>query len=246
MSAADFIPRGNPLFNPWQLNLVERVNAFKASWAWDLATTNEWKLLTDTVDKKKLVYDEIWAIVSTKKFTHADEQKLKTARKDYESGDRKNPLDTSIRLFINRHIRFNPLVTDDQKRDMQLTVPDTIKTPTPPAGERSPEPELAGSVKRSSHLQQQSAVAVPGQKSKAKGKGVDAIEVFLVITGSDVKETPELKLFQLVGEVQRGYYTHTFDIGDEGKRAWYYARRRYKGKTKTYGSPTAVWSGIIF
>jgi len=74
--------------------------------------------MTTGPTSKKVVFDTIWAIVSTKQFTHAQEQKLKDARFDLVSGDKNNPADISIRMFVNRYLRFNPLVTNDQREDL--------------------------------------------------------------------------------------------------------------------------------
>jgi hypothetical protein len=243
--AINFIPGSNKNFNPWQLNFVEQVNANKASWNWTTEIDDEWKLLTITVGKKKLRYDKAWLIVSSKKFDHGDEAELIESRKDYESGDKKNTADTSIRIFVNRYIRYNPLVTTKQKIDMGLIVADEVKTPTQEAEERKGSSETVGSIKGIKHLMHLNEVLTIGVKSRAKGKGVDAIEVHMVLKPATQKDAPPTNEFVLDGEVARGLYPRYFDPTEEGLRAWYISRKRFKGKKKTYGPFSKPWSGLI-
>jgi hypothetical protein len=170
---------------------------------------------------------------------------MKAARKDYEFGKKTDPTDTSLRLFISRYIRNNPMVTVDQKRDIGITVPDDIKTPTSNINSKISENELSSKVKTMAHLIHYNTVTYAGQNSKAKGEGVDEIEIFIAFTTADVKVPPPLSEFKYDGEVKRGLYTREFAPEQEGMRAWYYARLRIKGKKITFGPPSEPWSAII-
>jgi hypothetical protein len=244
-SGEDFIPSGNSKFNSWQINFVAKVELFKSGWDWAPSTVTEWKALTDVADSKKFYFDKAWAKVSTGVFDSADSQRLKDARKTYESGDKLNPEDTSIRMFVNRYIRFNPLVTNDQKVDMKLVVPDEINTPVSDSNAKISGNLLIGTVKSMSKLIHKNVVTHVGSKSMAKGEGVDEIEVYLAITDADVTVAPPMKDFSYDGEVKRGHYTRVFDLSLENKRAWYYARVRIKGKKITFGPPSDFWEAII-
>jgi hypothetical protein len=241
----DYIPKSNLTFDPWQINLVAKVNLFKASWSWPPEVETEWTLLSATVGKKKLKYDSAWTKVKSKIFDAADTQLLKDSRKDYESGDKLNPADTSIRMFVNRHLRYDPLVTNDQKIAMGLIVPDDIPTPVSDSNSQISGNELVGKVRTMKHLIHFSTVTYAGQLSKAKGEGVDEIEVFIAFTDADVKTAPALSEFKYDGVVKRGLYTRNFDASQEGLHAWYYARLRIKGKNITFGPPSDVWGAII-
>jgi hypothetical protein len=241
----DFIPKTNLKFDPWQQTFFDQAEIFKGGWPWTPETKAEWLLLMTTSGKKKMRFDAVWAKVKSKLFDHSDEQELKDARKDYESGDKLNPADTSIRMFINRHMRYEPLVTNQQKIAMGLIVPDEIKTPTYDSNADISGNELASKVVRMKHLIHTSSVVYAISGSKAKGPGVDEIEVFLAITAADVLTPPALSEFKYDGVVKRGLYTRTFDASLEGKRAWYYARLRIKGKTITFGPPSDFWHAVI-
>jgi hypothetical protein len=240
-----FIPAAVAMFHQWQETFVKTVTLYKSGWGWTPAIDAEWLLLTDTAGKKKKKWDAIYDIIATTDFKPSDEVAMMAARKDYEFGKKTDPADTSLRIFITRYIRNSPLVTVEQKRQMGLTVPDDTLTATSDFNAKISGVDLEGSAKSKSHLVQKSLVIVPGQKSKAKGEGVDAIEVFMAIAEASVKTAPAIKDFQLVGEVKRGVFTHTFLSEQEGMRAWYFVRRRIKGKVKTYGPPSVTWSKLI-
>jgi len=242
MNGMDYIPAADNLFDAWQLNFVEKVNLYKSTWNWPADVNTEWLLLTTTVDVKKIAWDKSWLKVASKEFEHKDVVKKNAARKSYESGDVNNPEDTSVRLFIARHIRNNPKVTADQKADMGLTVPDHTKTPSPGPGANS---VCTGCIKTMGHLVHRSSVTTPGVESKGKEPEVDAIEVHMAFTAGDVKETPDPKEFTPDGEAKRAVYVKQFDESMEGKRAHYKARKRYKGRVKTYGPFSNPWSALI-
>lgn len=242
----DYIPKSNAAFNSWQLNFVQKVNLYISGWNLSPDATMLWTTLTTGPTSKKVVFDQIWAIVSTKQFTHAQEQKLKNARFDYVSGDKNNPSDISIRSFVNRFLRYNPLVTSDQKNDLGLTVPDQVKTPTSDINARLSGIELAGAVKATKHLIITSEIKTPGKKSKELEDGVLEIEVYMSIVdnGKDLNP-PADDTYVYAGQAKRGLYTEEFTEAQMGSRAWFKARKIIKGKQKTFGHFCAPWSGVI-
>jgi hypothetical protein len=240
-----FIPKGFAAFNEWQGNFVTSVNLFRPGWNWPPTVEDEWKLLTDTSGKKKLRWDIIAAIIVTNNFKPSDEVEMQKSRKDYEFGNRADNADTSLRIFTTRYIRNSPFVTEEQKRIIGILVPDLIKTPTTDTNVKITGIELVGAMKKTQHLIHTILVTTPGSESRALGDGVDGIEVFMAITESSQTTAPPLTQFQLVGEIKRGLYTHTFDVDKVGKLAWYYVRKRLKGKTTTYGPPSLIWSWPI-
>ena len=241
----DAIPRSDLLFDPWQDNFVTKVNLYKSGWAWPAEADTEWTLLTNTPGVKKKDWDLRWGKVKTKEFEHKDVVFKDSARQSYESGDVNNPADTSLRLFINRYIRHNPKVSDGQKSDIGITIADETKTPAPGVDVINALREVTGQIMKNEHLYQLSLVTTPGVTSRAKGAGVDAIEVFMAFTEIAVKEAPAAKEFAPVGEASGGYYSHQFEETQEGMKAWYKARKRFKGRPKTWGPFSKPWSGVI-
>ncbi len=246
MSNLDFIPRSDYSFDSWQINFVKKVNELKSSWNLSAAALTEWTLLTETPGTKKKEWDSVWAIVSSRLFDKADTQRKKDACRSYESGNKNNPQDTSLRFYINRYIRYNPLVTNDQKVEMGLRVPDTIKTPSPGFTASGLDPSVLGAVKAMHHLIQTSQVITPGANHRGLDKGVEAIEIYLYVAETTAKVAPPIRDFDLVGEVKNGWYTHRFDPEQEGMRAWYIARKRFKGRKRTFGPFSEPWSGLIW
>ena len=243
--AFKIIPRSNSGFNDFQDTFVNVVNDNIATFDFSAAATLEWKLLTNTVGKKKKNWDAIWPIIKTKVFTHADEVRMVETRKDYESGTRKDATDTSLRLFIKRYIINNPLVTSEMKVLLGLTVPDDIKTERTGVHGFHPGNDLSGKVRSADHLVHWLKITIPSQKSKAKPPSVKDIQIFMALTELSVTVAPALSAFGYIGVVQGGLFTQIFDITQEGKRAWYYARFMYKGKMVTYGPPCTIWNAIV-
>jgi hypothetical protein len=245
MKSKDFIPGSNVEFNDFQENLVKKINEYLAGWGLSTDAITELATLTSGPNNKKKRWEDAWSIVKTKNFTKAEEAEMLKARKEYESGHKEIPTDTSLRLFITRYIRNNPKVTIQQKVEMGITQPDEEITPTSPGLAKSAGAGLFGKVMNAQHLLQNSEVTVPGQKSKAKGEGVEEIQVFIAFTDATVTAHPDLKEFAYDGTVTRGKYKRNFDPSQVGKKAWYYARVMIKGKTKTYGPPSEYWNAVV-
>ena len=245
MPTKSFIPAKDVDFHGWQGNFVIKVDLFKVNWDWSDTVIAEWTLLTNTPGKKKKYWDVVWPVIFAGNFKPSQDHDKTRARKDYEFGDRKNKEETSLRLFITRNIRNNVLVTDLEKEEMGLLVPDDILTaPTGVDGLKIAN-ILSGKVRDAAKTVQLSEIQINGQKSRAKPEDVKDIQIFIAITESSVKTAPDVEAFAYDGVTKGGLYKRTFLLAQEGKRAWYYARFMYKGKLAKYGQPSGIWSEII-
>ena len=240
MATNDFIPSGNAEFDAWQINFVIKVNSFKSLWNFNSDATNEWTLLTGANNVKQARWAAIWAKISSKEFLHSDETEMKAARKSYESGDKNNLADTSLRLFIRRYIANNKNVTAQQKKACRLTVPDTIITQSSNIAARTTEPQLT--LKKQAHLIHQLEVKYPGTKSKAKADGVKDIFIYMIVQAANLA-IPSLDEFKYVGDVKRGNYTSHFTDTQEGLKAYYYIRE--KSTKGVLGNPSMVIGVIV-
>ena len=245
MAYKNYIPRPDSAFNLWQNNFVTKANVYIVGWALSATALTEWQLLTNTPGKKKLEWDEAWRKVATGQFESHHTVRKTYARKSYESGRRTQAHDTSLRLFIARYVRNNPQVTTEQKANLGLTIPDMIKTPHPGVDAASKSIGLLGAVKDIKHLMHRSSVTTPGAESRGLAYGVDGIEVHMAFTEATCKQSPPVSEFKFDGEVKYGLYARQFDVEQECLRAWYVARKRFKGKKKTYGPFSTPWSALI-
>ena len=241
MPETDFIPGGNAEFDAWQANLVVKVNSFKSTWNWNSDATSEWTLLSGANNLKQARWAAIWAKISSKEFLHCDEVELKAARKSYESGDKNNIADTSLRLFIKRYIANNKNVTALQKKACRITVPDTTISSGGDVLSRISEPQLT--LKKQTHLVQQIEVKYPGSKSKAKAKGVKEIMMYMIVQAANITIKPALNTFQYVGDVKRALFTAHFDDTQEGMKAFFYIRE--KSTKGILGNPSMVIGIVI-
>jgi hypothetical protein len=246
MVRKDFIPHADSPFNDWQNNFVTRANVYMPSWGLTTAALTEWTLLTNTPGKKKRLWDQAWPTIASRLFDRGDTALKKRARKEYEFGFKDEANDTSLRMYISRYLRNNPLVTTEQRVDLGLRIPDLIRTPSPGADGAGQNMNVEGAIAGMKHFMHRSCVMIPGALHKGLDVGVDAIEVYLVIKEASVKEPPDVKEYTMDGEVKRGYYIREFDFEHEGMRAWYLARIRFKGRKKTFGPYSYPWSGLIW
>ena len=245
MSGKDFIPGANGKFNDWQKTFTTVAPGYFAGWDLPTAANTEWDALVTDPGNKQERWKKAWDIVSSGEFTHSQEVEMLEARDSYESGRPDDPNDTSLRLFIKRYVRYNPRVTNAQKQEMGLIVPDEVITQTSSEIATSEEAVLTGKVVSAQHLLHYNEVMVAGQQSRAKGEGVEEIQVFIAFTDADILIAPDLKEFAYDGTVSRGKYKRSFEPSQVGKKAWYYARLMIKGKTKTYGPPSEFWNGMV-
>ena len=170
---------------------------------------------------------------------------MKAARKSYESGDKENLDDTSIRIWITRYVRNNKHVTDEQKSQCRLTVPKTTVTQTNPDTVQAAETaEMVVSIKDNKHLLHVLKVT-QDKKSVAKGKDLLEISVYIAFTESAKLTAPDTSAFAYDGAVSRGLYKREFDSTQEGLRAWYIVRKKYKGKAKKLGTPSKAANAIV-
>jgi hypothetical protein len=128
---------------------------------------------------------------------------------------------------------------------MGLTITNDFKLPSAEATAGSREMDVAGSVISIGHLYHKSSVRNPGSKSRAKGKGISEIEVFIAYTDAKVLTPPPVSEFVSDGYVYRGVYVRIFNEEQVGLCAWYYARKVIRRKKIIYGPPSEAWSGVI-
>jgi len=241
----DYIPGGNSKFNIWQDTFTKFATDFMPGWNLDQTALNKWQLLTNTPGKKKKRWEAAWKIAWSRNCKKSDKQELKDARKDYERGIKSDINDTGLRPFIAEYIRYNTKVTNEQKRDMGLTVRGDWKTESAESIAASDKIDVSGSVAMITHLIHKNVVRTVGSKSRAKGKRIEEIQVYIAFTEAKVKVAPPLKEFKLDGIVFRGIYIRQFKEEDEGLRAWYYARKVIKGRKRIYCQASAPWSGLV-
>jgi hypothetical protein len=245
MASRSFIPNSNALFNSWQKQFTNVVNEYSTSWQLPPAAAAEWTWLTVGANSKKTRWENSWNIVSTRNFTRAQRTEMLDARKSYEYGRRFNAGDTSLRIFISRYLRNNPLVTNSQKAAMGLTVPDNVKSQTTIHTPGVTSTDFQGTVKYGTHLTHHNEIWVPDHESKAKAKGINSIQVYIAIKETFDKTPPDLKEFVFTGTVKRGKYAHVFDSSQEGMRAWYFVRLLLNGQQHVEGSPSTFWHSVI-
>ena len=112
----DYVPGADALFHNWQAQLISGVQPKLVAWKIDAADFN---LLLPL----QAAWTTAWQKVSNvNSFTPADTQAKTDARDAYEK---------PLRTFVQEWISPNKNVSDTDRRDLGLTVPDTEHTPIP-------------------------------------------------------------------------------------------------------------------
>jgi hypothetical protein len=242
MSQKSYIPRSDAKFDAWQSNFVSKSNTYISEWSLSASALAEWELLTHAPGNKKTEWDSARAKVSSGQFDKQDIARKNQARRSYENGDRKNIHDTSLRIFIARYIRNNPQVTAAQKNDIGITVPAEHRTNFPVTIENN---TVHGSIRVMYPLKHISRVVQSGITQKGLSYGVDAIEIYISVTEASDEPPTDTAQYAFDGVVKYGLYSRSFSPDRKGKRVWYIARIRYKGKKLTFGPFCDPWDALI-
>jgi hypothetical protein len=142
----------------------------------------------------------------------------------------------SLRAFVNAYLRFHPDVTDEDKENMGLTVPDSTRTPVV-APEDGPDYEVVqfGSGRLG-------IVYRNGSKGKkgSRPPGVTGARIYYGVFDSPVTDQSQLPASVWA---TRCPHSITFREGDRGKRAYFALKWEIqKGNDKERGESN--WSEI--
>lgn len=114
--ALDYIPSPDAEFDAWQSNFTAKVEAGTPFWG---ITGGDWGVLIGY----RNTWASTWAVAKIKSNRTSGQVTAKNdARKIYEK---------TIRAFVKRWLASNTLVTNDQRQQMGLTVPDLEPSPRP-------------------------------------------------------------------------------------------------------------------
>ena len=197
----DNIPAPDPAFNNWQVTLIAYITANRAALG---VSTGDLTALTAGQTAWTAAYATHQA---TQTQALSDRQAKDDARADYT---------TLIRATVGQ-MQKNPAVTDTQRQAMQITVPDTTRTPA--AVPTSRPTVKIDSSQRLSHKLEFRDEATP--TSRAKPAGVTASEVWLFV-GTTAPAGPDA--MHLQGVDRSTPYLMEFDSADAGKTAWWALR----------------------
>ena len=197
----DFIPAPDPTFNNWQTTLLAFV------------TTNNTALGVSTGDVTALTaaqtaWTDAYGTHQTSQATAASDRQTKD--------DARAAFVTLIRAAVGQ-MQKNPNVTDTQRQAMQITVPDSTRTP---AGVPSTRP--VGKIDSSQRLRHVIGFTDEGTPtSRAKPAGVAACEVWGMV-GTTPPAGPEA--MHLLAVDRSAPYLQEYASADAGKTGYYALR----------------------
>jgi hypothetical protein len=116
MQNKDYVPGADALFNQWQHQLLLYVKPHLSDWNIPEANFTELSSKQQDFTAKYEVY------INPETHTPASVTAKQEARKVYEK---------AIREFVMSHLTYNQAVTNDDRRNMQLTIHDVKPSPAP-------------------------------------------------------------------------------------------------------------------
>lgn len=215
----DYIPSGDPEFDIFQRQFITFVQP-------NIDPGGSWGIPGSAFDPLlplQTTWNAKWAVAQDKDSrTSADVEGKDNARAAYE---------TALRAFVKEWITPNQNITNQQRKDMNVTVPDTERT-------RVPVPANAPgvTVKELKHLQHILRIIDPTQpNSKAKPDGVRSAQVWTFFGDN---EPGDNSLYTFYGSANRFNFTVTFDAAERGKLVWYIARwENTRGEVGPWSNP---------
>jgi hypothetical protein len=186
-----------------------------------------WKLPADAVTQElEFAYNDFFA-----KYPIAIAPETRTAASITAKDEARKSFEPKFRKFLKAYVSYNPNVTDEDRRNMQLSIPDTTPTTIGPPTE-SPTIEIDFS-KRQKH-----SVIVKNIEGKhAKPANAHGYEVYQKIGGEKPVTDDE---FKYAGFSTKSPFQITYALADTGKTVWY--RVRWVNAKNEPGP----WSEIVY
>lgn len=197
----DYIPRQDAKFNDWQTNLTNIVSSNR----------NVWKIGDEDCGRLQSLqsrWNESYAIASNKhNRTAADVTAKKEARLAYEK---------ELRVFVKRHLAFNPDVSDADRERMGLTVATgTRKSTNVPTTAPIATIDFSMRLRHSIHFRDSNAA------SKSKPEKIHGCEIWSKIGGESPVNESELTY---LGVDTHTPYTIIYQGDQQGKTVHYWLR----------------------
>jgi len=207
----DYIPRPDADFDGFQKNLINVLIPNYTTWG--IATSDETNLIT-----LQTAWDKAYTTGGKNMIATRTMQQVKAktvARKAYEA---------AIRVFVNRWIRHNTLISDAQRVSMGIVVSKTTKTAvaipdTDPLLSISPGSgaQLIIAFKQRPHVITSANVMF---RSAAKPKGYHAVRIYYIVGGTPPTSTTGCNT--TVG-MTKSPHKLRFNPADAGKTVYMFA-----------------------
>lgn len=219
--AADYIPRNEEDFNEWQVNFMEVLTP--AAPGWNVPPAVVTGLTTRQTD---------W---TPKYAAGRDEADPKPSQRVAKNDSRKLYI-KAIRKAVKEALAFNPVVTNENRQTLGITIPDTERT-------RVAVPDRAPTVviDKLAHLSHKLRITDPlNPGSKKKPAGVTRINVYRFVGTTAPASVGQ---YTLMGSSTKFLFTSSFVQEDMTKTAWYIGQ--YENTRGERGPVSDAVSGVV-
>ena len=234
MGGKDYVPGSDADFNTWFRNLrqyvLSKCNPPDAP-QWSHIPAGALTELTDTYTAWSAAYEK--TLTPCTKPDRDEKNRVRAVSEKF------------LRTFVNAYLRFAPAVTDDDKEQMGLHIPDTTPTPVPPPTMQAEADVAYPGV----HLIELTRIrAVKTLENDARSDY--GVRIYWGILGEEALHdmfrlsAPPVTGDDLPHSVFTRKKKHLFDFsGDSGKTAWFCLRfENAKGASGPFGP---LFSAII-
>lgn len=192
---ADYLPGGSAELAAFVENLYAKVSAAPGNYGLTAADMT-------ALDTMKSAFKTVLGDYDEKRIASGVARILKD--------DTKDALEVMVRAFV-KTIQANPTTTNEMRGGLQINIPDTTHTPIP-------APDELPVVAIDTLVPQRHRIVFSGETSRAKPKGVRALEIWMKLGGDATGNEAD---YQFLAQDTDSPYIKQFVAADSGKQAHY-------------------------
>lgn len=198
---SNYLPDSEAELTVWLENFVEQLKGLQAALGLAPATVNA---VEASHNQLKTKLEEINAL------------KAQLASAVEEKNELLETVTTTVRALV-KGLQANPAMTDGDRVKLRLTVPDTIRTPSPvPTTHPTAQIDVSQPLRHTGQVRDE---ATPNRK--AKPKGVYGVEVRYQVGGAEPTDPSQMLT---LGTFPNSTFVKDFPLADAGKVVYYYMR----------------------
>lgn len=217
---ADYIPETDAEFSIWLANFASKLNSLQA--ALSLSAAN----VTDVSNAQADFDSKLSKVLAAQTALAANIQ---------DKNDARSAAEAQTRALVNS-LQANPALTNAQRAELSITVPDTKRTPSPVATTRP-----IATIDTRQPMQHTIAFADEATPTKRKKPdGMLGVEIRVQVGGAEPVEPEEMKFLALDSSTP---YVADFNGADAGKTAYY--RLRWVNTRQQPGPWSEIYSATI-
>jgi len=216
----DYLPPSDNDFNSWLANFATKLTSMQAALSLSAASVTD-------ISNARAEFDEKLGRVTVAQTT--------LAANVQDKNESRGRIETQIRTLVNS-LQVNPALTNAQRAELNISIPDGTRTPPPVAATRPIAVIDTSQPQR--HTIQFMDEATPTRRKKPDG--MMGVEIRVQVGGAEPVEPDEMRFLAIDTSTP---YVADFDGADAGKTAYY--RLRWLNTRQQAGPWSDIYSATI-